>query len=324
MMLPTKELEVTIGITCFNGEKTIGKAMDSALTQNYAPKEIIVVDDGSSDQSVRIIQELMKAHPLKIKLVKHSQNLGCPASRNAILQHAKGDYIAFFDDDDISSNERLKQQVRVIQKTPRWREYSIACYASGFKLYQNGYKKRFHAPGSLGSSPNAVQLKRHLLVGEKKGTSHYGNGTPASTLMISTLGLKKIGGFDQKQKRLEDVEMIIRFVDNGGILLGVDKDVVVRMATHAVYKDAYKEHKSFLRILVLNKRFLQSINRYSFTFYWAFLRHYHFSKQSVKLWSCYLNLVFRYPLLSFFKTTQFIIPRIVHELKMGKKGIASK
>ena len=94
--------------------------------------------------------------------------------------------------------------------------------------------------------------------------------------------------------------MIIRFVDNGGILLGVNEDVVIRVATHATYKDAYKEHKSFLRIIILNKSFLKSINRYSFAFYWAFLRHYHFSTQRVKLLNSYLNLVLRYPFLSLF------------------------
>ncbi|MCY4524789.1 MAG: glycosyltransferase family 2 protein, partial [Halobacteriovoraceae bacterium] len=164
-----KELEVTVGITCFNGEKTIGKAINSALIQNYAPREIIVVDDASSDRSGHIIQELIKIHPLKIRLIRHSQNLGCPASRNTVLQHAKGDYIAFFDDDDISSDDRLKQQVQVIQKIPQWRKYPVACYASGVKIYQNGYKKRFYAPGALGPSPSAVELKRYLLMGEKKG-----------------------------------------------------------------------------------------------------------------------------------------------------------
>ena len=158
MTYSTNKLEITVGITCFNGEKTVGKAINSALAQNYAAKEIIIVDDGSKDESIPIIQAIMKAHPLKIRLISHSQNLGCPVSRNTILQHAKGDYIAFFDDDDISSNERLKQHVMAIQKIPRWQEYLIACYASGVKIYQNGYKKIFHAPGSLGPSPSAAQL----------------------------------------------------------------------------------------------------------------------------------------------------------------------
>ena len=100
---------VTIGITCFNAEDTIEKAIDGAINQEWANKEIIVVDDGSKDNSQMIIEKKISKN--KILFIKNKSNRGASYSRNKIIEKSKGDLICFMDDDDFSDPRRIKLQV---------------------------------------------------------------------------------------------------------------------------------------------------------------------------------------------------------------------
>ena len=90
---------ITVGITCFNAEDTIGRAIESALEQDWPNKEIIVVDDISSDGSVEVIKSYSGRG---VMLVAHLENTGPGGARKSLLDAANGELLAFFDDDDES------------------------------------------------------------------------------------------------------------------------------------------------------------------------------------------------------------------------------
>lgn len=97
---------VSIIIPLFNKEKYISKTIESALSQDYPNIEIIVVDDGSTDQSLEIVQR----HKGKIQI--HTQvNQGAPRARNFGFRKSKGDYIQFLDADDILEPKKISSQV---------------------------------------------------------------------------------------------------------------------------------------------------------------------------------------------------------------------
>src|ERR1017187_8926944 len=104
-----KKLDITIGITSFNAEETIAVAIESALAQDWDHLEIIVVDDASQDRTAGIAEEFRKQH-LQLRLLKNPFNSGVAVTRNRIIQEAQGDFIAFFDDDDVSAPDRLRRQ----------------------------------------------------------------------------------------------------------------------------------------------------------------------------------------------------------------------
>ena len=85
---------LTIGITCFNANKTISRAIDSAINQDWLNKEIIIVDDKSNDTSIYQINKYINHK--NIKIIIHNKNLGPAGSRNTIINNANGKYIAFF------------------------------------------------------------------------------------------------------------------------------------------------------------------------------------------------------------------------------------
>jgi glycosyltransferase involved in cell wall biosynthesis len=105
---------VSILIPAYNAEKYIGLAIKSALSQTWVEKEIIVVDDGSRDQTLSIAY-MFEANGVK---VCSQPNQGASAARNKALRMAKGDYIQFLDADDLLSENKIEAQITLLQQYP--------------------------------------------------------------------------------------------------------------------------------------------------------------------------------------------------------------
>jgi glycosyltransferase involved in cell wall biosynthesis len=99
---------VTVFMPVYNGETYIKDAIQSILDQTFSDFELLIIDDGSTDNTVQIINNLNDS---RIRLVENKENKGLPYTRNKGLKLAKGEYIAFMDSDDISHKERLEYQV---------------------------------------------------------------------------------------------------------------------------------------------------------------------------------------------------------------------
>ena len=110
MQQPLENIFVTIGLTCFNAEKTIKRAISSALNQDWENKEIIIIDDGSTDNSQEIIEGFLSNK--EIIFLKNISNRGTSYTRNRIIDSSKGNLICFMDDDDFSEPNRVTLQVK--------------------------------------------------------------------------------------------------------------------------------------------------------------------------------------------------------------------
>lgn len=160
---------ISIVIPNYNGILFVEGAIDSALNQNYMNKEVIVIDDGSTDGSV----ELLRTYMGKIELIE-TENRGAAAARNAGLLAAKGELIAFLDSDDIWIPSKLSQQFRKMAEEDADLVY---CHGQGFGNL-NGANVKYLAmhsgdcypifrrnPGKaiIGMGPSTALLKRNLL-----------------------------------------------------------------------------------------------------------------------------------------------------------------
>ena len=110
--------DVTIGIPMYNVEDFIERTMESALSQSYPNIEFLVVDDGSTDNSVCLVQKLIEIHPRgkDIKLVSLSQNYGPAHARNLIIEEAKGNYLYFMDADDVIKESTISLMMRWVHQ----------------------------------------------------------------------------------------------------------------------------------------------------------------------------------------------------------------
>src|ERR1700728_3066394 len=103
---------ISVIIPNHNRETLIGETISNLLAQTLLPQEIIVVDDGSTDKSVEVIQSFGD----KIKLIQQT-NQGPGAARNAGLRVATGEFIQFQDSDDLFSLNKLKVQAKLLEQT---------------------------------------------------------------------------------------------------------------------------------------------------------------------------------------------------------------
>ena len=101
--------DVTIGIPVYQAEKFLTCSLESVLAQSYMSIEFLFVDDGSSDGSMKIIQDYQAHHPRgsAVRIISHDHNLGVSAARNHIIEEASGVYLYFMDSDDMISKNTI-------------------------------------------------------------------------------------------------------------------------------------------------------------------------------------------------------------------------
>ena len=104
--------KVSILMPMYNSEKYITESINSILNQGYENIELIIVDDGSTDLSIKIVEKYSDS---RIKLYKNIENKGLPYTRNKLLNLATGEYIALLDSDDIALENRIKIQVEFLE-----------------------------------------------------------------------------------------------------------------------------------------------------------------------------------------------------------------
>ncbi|HQE66789.1 MAG TPA: glycosyltransferase [Bacillota bacterium] len=101
---------VSVVIPLFNGEKYIAEAINSVLKQTYSEIEVIVVDDGSTDKSPDIVKSFKKVNYI------YQDNAGPSSARNTGMAASHGEYIAFLDCDDIYAENKIAEQVSILEK----------------------------------------------------------------------------------------------------------------------------------------------------------------------------------------------------------------
>lgn len=107
--------KISVIMSVYNDEKYLRKAIESILNQTFADFEFIIVNDGSTDRSLKIIQNYKD---IRIRIINNMRNIGLTKSLNKALRIAEGGYIARQDADDISLPNRLEAQLRYFQEHP--------------------------------------------------------------------------------------------------------------------------------------------------------------------------------------------------------------
>jgi glycosyltransferase involved in cell wall biosynthesis len=121
---------VSILIPCFNAERWIARAIESALAQTWCTTEVIVVDDGSTDNSLNVI----RAFEDRIRW-ETGANQGGNAARNRLLQLARGEWVQYLDADDYLRSTKLERQIAFAVENP---DCDVICGPTAWERVQNG------------------------------------------------------------------------------------------------------------------------------------------------------------------------------------------
>lgn len=309
---------VTIGITCYNAENTIDRAINSALSQSWPNIEIIIVDDCSVDSSVGIIEEMIVGHR-NIRLLKHKNNMGRASTRNTILNNAQGDFVAFYDDDDESFPDRIKEQVETIlvyeKKTGA--QY-VTCCASGLRCYSNGYSLSMPAIGSQGEVPHGTGLVDYLLFYKRQTGWFYGGGVPTCALLARRTVFEAVNGFEDAMRCVEDADLAIRLAFLGCHFVGTKTTLFKQYVTFSEDKTPEINLQAEQYLAEKNKDYLYSINRYYYARQWPKLRYLHFKRRYCSFLLELINLFIRHPFAVTMHICRTVPQRYLHEQRMKR------
>ena len=108
---------ISIVTPVYNAAAFIRQTMEMVQAQTYTDWELILVDDGSKDESCKRIEDYLKEKPdERIRLIKKGKNEGAALTRNRGIKEAKGRYIAFLDADDVWLNHKLQRQMEFMEE----------------------------------------------------------------------------------------------------------------------------------------------------------------------------------------------------------------
>lgn len=182
---------VSVIIPAYNRANLIGRSIDSVLNQAFKDFEVIVVDDGSIDNTKSVVESFNDS---RIKYIKNKRNIGAAVTRNIGIKNAKGKYIAFQDSDDEWLPEKLEKQIKDFENSP----VSVGVSYTGYLLINNNKKKY-------------IPLKKYK---KRNGNIHKellrGNFVGTPTMLVKKGCFEKVGMFDENLDALEDWELAIR------------------------------------------------------------------------------------------------------------------
>ncbi|WP_324667972.1 glycosyltransferase family 2 protein [Geochorda subterranea] len=182
---------VSVIIPTYNNAHVLPRAIRSVLAQTYSNWELIVVDDGSSDNTAEVMGQFEDP---RIRYIRHDNpGMGPGAARNTGLRLAQGDYVAFLDSDDEWLPEKLEAQLGVFKRAS---ERVGVVYCGVLRVYDGTGFRRTHIPRVRGM---ALQDALALEVG----------CTP-STTMVRRAYLSQVGLFDESLMTGEDLDMWLR------------------------------------------------------------------------------------------------------------------
>lgn len=225
-------VRVSIIIPTHNRAAMLSRALRSALQQTVPPFEVIVVDDASSDETPAVLHALANTN---VRYLRHEKPLGGSAARNTGIHAARGEWIAFLDDDDEWVPEKLERQLAV---APGYR--AVICSAS---IRGRSTRLRDHGP----------EMTREEL---KQGC--VGAGT--SGLLVRAEVLRNTS-FDESLPRGQDWDLLIRLTDHHRVAYVNEPLVIYNDGQHAritnqVGKQEALDVERQLAVLYKHRRFL--------------------------------------------------------------------
>lgn len=114
----TKQPKISVIMGIYNCASTLEEALNSLLSQTYQDFEVIMCDDGSSDNTIAVAEKYCQRYPNRFLLLKNEINLGLNKTLNKCLKQASGEYIARMDGDDISLPTRFEKEVNFLDNHP--------------------------------------------------------------------------------------------------------------------------------------------------------------------------------------------------------------
>jgi len=190
------EVKCSIVLPLFNGAAYVGETLESIAAQTYQDAELVVVDDGSTDGSAALVEQVCRASasPILSRLLLVTQaNQGVAAARNAGIAAARGSWIALIDQDDLWLPGKLYAQVRALEANP-----SFGWHYTAFTRFYNDGREVAKTDGAPGRLPTW----RRLIAGDLF--------IPPAASLVRKSVCDAVGGFDSAVIPSDDWDFFLK------------------------------------------------------------------------------------------------------------------
>ncbi|MCA4898111.1 MAG: glycosyltransferase family 2 protein, partial [Bacteroidota bacterium] len=187
---------VTVLCLCYNHARFVAEAIDSVFAQTYQPIQLIVVDDGSADNSAQVIEQMLRDHS-DVLFLKHTHNQGYCASLNEALKHAKGEFIIDLSGDDVLLPQRVSSGVVELNRSGE--RYGVS-FSDAILITELGETMGLHSANFPHAAIPTGDIYAELI-------NRYFICPP--TLMFRRSVIERIGGYDESLA-FEDFDFLIR------------------------------------------------------------------------------------------------------------------
>lgn len=189
---------ITVIMPCYNSSATVLEAIDSVKAQTFSNWELLVIDDGSSDNTPEVVTSVSDA---RIRMIRQV-NGGSASARNKGLEHAKGEYIAFLDSDDSWEPDFLAQMLNALAPEHE----AVLAYCGWQNIGLEGGRGKPFIP------PDYEPLDR-------AETFLGGCRWPIHGVLVRRQVIERAGGFDPLLQASEDYDLWLRIVMQGRLVL---------------------------------------------------------------------------------------------------------
>jgi len=234
--------KISVIIATYNRAQYLPEAIDSVLNQSYQDFELVIVDDGSVDDTKAIVDKYINSNTGKIRYF-YQENKGPGAARNRGIKEAKGEYVAFLDSDDIWLPEKLEKQSRYLEENPGYAMVYTDAYEFNRKVVTKKSKLATNDRGTMSG-----EILEHL---------GMGCFIFLSTVMVRKHVLEQIGSFNPNITIGEDWELWLKIA--GKHKIGFIDEILVGYRKHAENIINNLELELQCRHRVINNIFNQDI-----------------------------------------------------------------
>lgn len=201
---------ISVIIPVFNRENVIQRAINSVLDQTFSNLEIIVWDDGSTDQTAEKVKAIQDP---RVRFFS-AQNRGVAAARNLAVQNSSGEWVAFLDSDDEWNPEKLNKQVQVLNQDP---DVDLI-FSSAMKRYGEDQSAKPTVPTDLLQKLGIIEaeiLPDAYLLGDKVAENIFNFALSIQSVLVRKRTFLNVGGFNESLRNSEDREFWWRLVLSG-------------------------------------------------------------------------------------------------------------